>query len=202
MELSGGTAASSVGIMLGPSFRFHRGALVTDRPGSRTRAFDVAGRRRSGLSIGGSEHLFLPELAPWLSDIGVYLGWFGPVARLSPVAALMTRGLNAVPGAASALSGAATKQRGSGGGPDARARARATSLVIAEALDEDGALLARVELTGPNPYTLTGRLLAWAAQEALAGRVQGAGVLGPVQAFGLDALTAGCAAIGLVEAAS
>jgi hypothetical protein len=74
--------------------------------------------------------------------------------------------------------------------------------VVAEALDEDGALLSRVELTGPNPYTLTGRLLAWAARQALAGQVQGAGVLGPVQAFGLDALAAGCASIGLVEAAS
>ena len=69
----------------------------------------------------------------------------------------------------------------------------------APASDGAGRLLSRVELEGPDPYTLTGRLLAWAAVAARDGGLAGAGVLGPVQAFGLAKLAAACADLGLAE---
>jgi len=93
-----------------------------------------------------------------------------------------------------ALGGSA---RGSSGGPSAQERAKSSSLVVAEALDGQSRVLARHELTGPNPYTFTGEIMAWAAVRAAQGKLQGAGALGPVDGFGLDALVAGCAAAGL-----
>jgi hypothetical protein len=43
-------------------------------------------------------------------------------------------------------------------------------------------------------------MLAWGATTAAERGVRGTGAQGPVQAFGLDALTAGAAEIGLVRA--
>ncbi len=197
--VSGGTMASSVGMMLMPSFRFDDGRLVDDRLGARTRTFRIGADEAVTVAVGGTEHLFLPALAPGLRTVGVYLGWFGSLARFAPYAAAVARGVTAVPGAMSVLTSSAARFRGSAGGPDAEARARGASLVVAEVQDPDGRTLARVDLTGPDPYTLTGRLLAWAATTALGGAVHGAGVLGPVQAFGLDELEAGCATLGLTE---
>ena len=87
--------------------------------------------------------------------------------------------------------------KGSTGGPDEAARSLTGSLVIAEAFNSSGTLLSRVELKGVNGYTFTGEMLAWGAQRALEHGVQGAGALGPVEAFGLHELEAGCAEIGL-----
>ena len=52
---------------------------------------------------------------------------------------------------------------------------------------------------GPDPYGLTADLLAWAAEEAAAGRIRGDGALGPLDAFGRDGLEKGCAALGLTR---
>jgi short subunit dehydrogenase-like uncharacterized protein len=197
--ISGGTIASAVGMMTMPSFRFHDGRLSTDRQGARVRAFSVKDRERVGFSIGGTEHLFLPGLAPQLGEVGVYLGWFGNVGRLAPAGSLLARAVAAVPGVPGLLSSAGTSLRGSTGGPDEKARNAGSSLVVAEASDADGHTLARVALAGPEPYTLTGRLLGWAAVTALRGRIRTAGVVGPVQAFGLDVLATACADLGLVE---
>jgi hypothetical protein len=57
-----------------------------------------------------------------------------------------------------------------------------------------------VELRGPEAYGLTAGLLAEGAVRAAEGGVRGTGTLGPVQAFGLDALTDAAAAAGLVRA--
>jgi hypothetical protein len=84
-----------------------------------------------------------------------------------------------------------------GTGPDAAARARTGSVVIAEAYDRAGRRLSQVTLSGVNGYELTGRLLAWAATTIASEGVTGTGALGPVQAFGLDRLEDGCRACGL-----
>ena len=68
---------------------------------------------------------------------------------------------------------------------------------MAQAYDEDDRLLASVVLRGPNGYTLTGELLAWGARQALEEPLP-PGAHGPVDAFGLDLLTKGCAELGLV----
>jgi hypothetical protein len=42
-------------------------------------------------------------------------------------------------------------------------------------------------------------MLAWGASKALAGALEGRGALGPVEAFGLGELQAGCAESGIVR---
>ncbi|MCW2617586.1 MAG: Saccharopine dehydrogenase, partial [Modestobacter sp.] len=72
--------------------------------------------------------------------------------------------------------------------------------VVAEVRDAAGHRVARVQLAGPDPYAMTADLLAEAAVIAARGGVPGAGALGPVQALGLDGLTAAAATAGLTRA--
>ena len=60
--------------------------------------------------------------------------------------------------------------------------------------------MAAVLLEGPNPYSFTGNMLAWGARRAAEHGVQGSGALGPVDAFGLEALEAGATAAGFHRA--
>ena len=89
--------------------------------------------------------------------------------------------------------------KGSTGGPDAQSRAQGGCSVVAEARSPSGDLLHRVQLDGPNGYDFTFRILAWGAMTAAENGLQGTGALGPVQAFGLAGLTAGCASAGLAQ---
>ena len=107
-----------------------------------------------------------------------------------------------LPGARDALDGLfARLVKGSTGGPDAAARAKSRSLVLAEAYDASGTRLADVRLEGINGYDLTAGFLAWGAQTAAAGGLQGTGALGPVDGFGLEVLEAGCAEVGIARVA-
>ncbi|HJU03250.1 MAG TPA: saccharopine dehydrogenase, partial [Actinomycetes bacterium] len=81
--------------------------------------------------------------------------------------------------------------------PDEATRRAGRSQVVAVAADDQGREQARVDLQGPDPYTLTARLLAWAATRAASHGLEGTGALGPVDAFGLDTLQAGAATAGL-----
>jgi uncharacterized protein YbjT (DUF2867 family) len=76
----------------------------------------------------------------------------------------------------------------------ARARRRA---VLATAHDSSGRQLAEVRVEGVNGYDFTGRILAWGAETAAAGGMNGRGALGPVEAFRLDELEAGCREAGI-----
>jgi short subunit dehydrogenase-like uncharacterized protein len=132
----------------------------------------------------------------------VFLGWFGPAARGVQAFSLATAALTRVPGvrgALQALAGRAVK--GSTGGPDAQARAKTGSVILAEAKDAAGAVLASVRLEGVNGYDFTAAMLAWAAEAAAAGGVQGTGALGPVDGFGLEALERGVAGAGIARVA-
>ncbi len=86
------------------------------------------------------------------------------------------------------------------GGPDAEARAATGSQIVAIAYGPGGEELSAVEVGGVNGYTFTGNVLAWGASAALAGGIEKVGALGPAEAFGLDALEAGCAEAGLSRA--
>lgn len=200
--MSGGTRASATGAMLEPSYAFRDGRLVTERGGKRLHAFEARpGRRLQAISVGSSEHFALPPLHPGLREVDVYLGWFGPASRGVQAFSLATAGITKLPGARGALQALAAKAvRGSSGGPDAAARARTGSLILAEALDEGGEVLARVRLEGANGYDFTARMLAWGAECMAAGALQGTGALGPVGAFGLDALEQGAAEAGIHRA--
>jgi short subunit dehydrogenase-like uncharacterized protein len=195
---SSGTLASGVGLLFEPSFAWRGGRLRRERTARRMRAFPMGGRDWLGVSYGGSEHLTLPRVAPGLRDVEVYLGWFGRRSRAVQVASAAGAPLARLPGA-KALARAATGRlaRRTGRGPDEQARQAGGSLVVAVASDAAGRELATVRLRGPDPYTLTASLLAWAARRAAAHGLGGTGALGPVEAFGLQALEAGAAEAGL-----
>ncbi|KWX01786.1 Saccharopine dehydrogenase [Carbonactinospora thermoautotrophica] len=155
----------------------------------RVRSFPVDHHRHPAGLVGGTEPYTLPRIAPGLTDVGVYLGWFGPATHLMRLASYATPLLTRAPGVATALRRVGDRALArTGEGPDEQERARTGTLVVAVAADERDRELATVRLTGANPYDLTGRLIAWAAAALAAGRVQAGGALGPVDAFGLDEL--------------
>src|SRR3954468_20865906 len=168
---SRGTLVSSVGVLFEPGFAFTGGRLVGQTPGRRTWRFDAGGRSRLGLSIGGSEHLTLPPLAPSLREVGVFLDWLGPATGpahlLSPLTGLAAR----IPGASRAAQRLASAggRRVAGGASTGNDQAR--SIAVAEVRDRAGELVRRVELTGPEPYGFTGAVLAWGATTAPTGGV-------------------------------
>jgi short subunit dehydrogenase-like uncharacterized protein len=176
------------------------GQLVLAPFARRVRVFADGGRRRPAGLLGGTEPLALPRVAPALTDVAVFLGWFAGATRLLQVGSYVLPLLVRTPGIAAVL-----RRRGeqalarTGQGPDEQQRSAAAgeSIVIAVAADRGGRELASVRLRGINGYDLTGRLLAWAAAQLAPGRVTTAGALGPVDAFGVEALEGACREAGL-----
>lgn len=198
---SRGTLVSMLGMLLEPSYAWAGGRLATENPGARTWRFRAAGRERLGLSVGGSEHLTLPALAPSLREVGVYLDWFGPATQAAHLTAPLTGLAGRLPGARRGMERvAAVVGRRVAAAPSEATLAQARSSTVAEVRDAAGALVGRAEFAGPEPYGLTADLLAWGATTAASGGVRGTGALGPVAAFGLEALTAGAAEAGLRRA--
>jgi short subunit dehydrogenase-like uncharacterized protein len=200
MGMSSGTRASVAGVLVEESHAFRNGRLVLERAGRRTAQFDDSGRRLFAASVGASEQFALPRLSPTLREVDVYLGWAGTwtktVSALGAIGDLSLR----LPGARALARRAvgALAGRTTGQGPDDQQRAQSSTLVLARAFDATGACVHQVRLIGPTPYELTADLLAWGAQACLEGKVRGTGALGPVDAFGVDEVIAGCARAGLV----
>jgi short subunit dehydrogenase-like uncharacterized protein len=195
---SSGTRASGAGLALEPSFAWRDGRLRRERTARRVRSFPIGGRDWLAVSYGGSEHLALPRIAPGLREVEVYLGWFGRRSRTVQAFSTAVAPLAHLPGAralAQAVTGPLASRTGEG--PDEQTRRRGGSLVVAIASDTDGRELAQVRLHGPDPYTLTARLLAWGAHQAATSGPLATGALGPVDAFGLSTLKAGAATAGL-----
>jgi short subunit dehydrogenase-like uncharacterized protein len=198
--MSGGTRATTALGALERAFVWRRG-IKTERTAARIRSFEVNGRERQAVSVGSSEHFALPRVYPQLAEVNAYLGWFGGASRALQAFSLMSAGVARLPGARSGMKALAARfVKGSTGGPDAEARSRSGSYVVAEAYDGDGKLLSEVRLAGINGYDFTARLLAWGAERAADNGLAGTGALGPVEAFGLDALEAGCAEAGIERA--
>lgn len=199
-KTSGGTRASIAGMMLEDGFAFRDGRLQSERAGRRRRTFDVRGKSLTGVSLPGSEHLGLAAVHPTLREIGVYLGVPPAAARFlgaSTAASTPLRRSETLRG----LGGKAAARfvKGSTGGPSAAERAGSTHTMVAEARSASGAVLTTVTLAGPDPYDFTADILAWGAIRAADTGLLAAGGLGPVGAYGLDALTQGCASAGLVR---
>jgi short subunit dehydrogenase-like uncharacterized protein len=198
---SGGTRASAAAVMLSRGFAWRGGQIVDERAGRHGRAFAVApGKGARAVSVASSEHFGLPRVHPTLRDVEVFLGWFGAASEpLRAVSAALEPALK-IPGAREGLQRLFGRViSGSTGGPDAAARAGSRSIVLAEAFDAGGARLASVRLEGGNVYDFTANVLAWGAETAVAGGLQGTGALGPVDGFGLDALVRGCAQAGIAR---
>jgi short subunit dehydrogenase-like uncharacterized protein len=199
--MSGGTKASAAGAFLEPGHRWHGGRLVTERGAARIHSFELSGRSLPAISAGGSEAFTLPRIHPGLQEVDVYLGGFGAASRPISIASLVASGATRIPAVRPALQGAFARMiKGSTGGPSAEERGRSGSEIVAEALSPAGQVLAEVRLSGVEAYTFTAAIIAWAAERAAAGGLQGSGALGPVDGFGLDALEQGAAEAGLRRA--
>jgi short subunit dehydrogenase-like uncharacterized protein len=201
-DLSSGTRSSMVGVMIEPTFAWRGGRIVTERSAARVRRFNLPGRRVAGFSLGTSEAFALPRLAPGLGEVDVYLG-AGPASRPMSSLTAVVSAVRKAPGAGRAMQELTRRAvDGSNGGPDAATRARSGSLVLASVYDARGGVLSEVRLEGCNVYAFTADMLAWGAMTAAGGGLQGTGALGPVDAFGLEALQAGAAEAGIAVAAS
>jgi short subunit dehydrogenase-like uncharacterized protein len=202
---SAGTRASVTGVLLEPGYAFRGGRIVTERTAARITSFMVGGKKRQALSIGSSEHFALPRLrraagadgvaaqVP-LTDVGVYLGWFGRATRIVRYGSALATPVSSLPGVRRTLDAAARRIQRSRAAPGTAAAIR--SDVVAVAADASGRELAAVHLTGGDPYSFTAPILAWAAGKAAAEGVRPAGALGPVEAFGVGPLESAYASAG------
>jgi short subunit dehydrogenase-like uncharacterized protein len=197
-SLSPGTRLSLVGAALADHFAFRDGRLRTTRVAERTRSFEVRGRPRPALSVGGAEHFTLPPVHPGLREVNVYLGSPGPLARPVQAASLAGSVATRFPGVRGVLQHAGERVASAVGGDDPDDAG--VSGAVATAHDAAGATLAQVELEGDSGYAFTAGFLAWAARRAAGAGISGTGALGPVEAFGLDELERGCAEAGLRRA--
>lgn len=200
-SMSGGTRASVVEALLGRSFSWSDGRMNAERGAKHLRGFDIGGgKSANAISVGTSEAFGLPGVYPGLLDVSVYLGWFGPMARPMQLGSVGLAGIGLLPPVRSGVTSLLrSRVKGSTGGPDAAARAKSGSNVIAEAFGPGGKQLSRVRVAGVNGYEFTADFLGWAARTAKAGGLKGTGALGPVEAFGLDELEKGVAESGLVR---
>src|SRR5918996_2025719 len=151
---SGGTQATIVASLGKPGFAFRDGRVTSERAAKRVRSFAVRSKQRDAISVGSSEHFTLPRIAPQLREVNAYLGWFGPLTRPMQALSLGT----SLPGAAKLLGFAAEKLvRGSTSGPDAEARSKFSSHIVAIAYDGAGRELAEVHVAGGEAHTFPRR---------------------------------------------
>lgn len=199
---TGGTRQTLVGAAAEDGFAYRPprpgvpSRLVDERAAKRVRTFRYAGVKRAAMTVPGSEHLGLPEIFPQLESVEVGLGWLGRWTRPVQIAATLQAPLLRSAKVRAAVTRLSGRLPGAQREPDSDGR----SLVIAVARDDSGRHLARTALTGPDPYEMTGSLLAWGAVRAAAqDAVLKPGVHGPVAAFGLDTLRLGAAEAGVHE---
>ena len=195
-----GTKESLVGATLDPQFAFRGGRIVDERGAARVRTFDVKGRPREAFSIGSLDHFALPAAYPQLREVNAYLGWFGPLTRGLQAASLATSVATRFPGARSVLQ--FTGERLVSLAPTREPGQTSMSWIVGAAYDASGEQLAEVHLRGIDVYEFTAGFLAWAARRAAHAGVEGSGALGPISAFGLDAVVAGCAEAGIERVAA
>ncbi|NKZ10826.1 NAD(P)H-binding protein [Mycolicibacterium septicum DSM 44393] len=181
-----------------PSTCWRDRGLVDVRTASGVRAFNIRGRHKNGFLVSGTEVLYLPEACPALDNVNVYNGWFPKLSRSASALSAFAAAASHVPGGRMLVDALTRPVIGHPGGPDATERGRTRTHVVAVA-SSAAAPLVEVHLEGPSIYSLTGELIAWAAQQIVAGHSQAAGVIGPIEAFGLNALQSGCDEIGLVS---
>ena len=194
---SGGTRASVVGVMLEDGYAYSDGRLRAVRPGAQVRRFDLDGRTVSGVSVSGTEQLSLPSSYVALRDVGVFLAVPSRAAKAVALSGLATTPVRRIAPLRAVATGLADRLvKGSTGGPSAEQRARTGVEVVGEA-SRGGEVVGRAHLRGTDPYDFTAEILAWGATTAADGGLKASGARGPVEAFGLDALTAGCAEAGL-----
>jgi short subunit dehydrogenase-like uncharacterized protein len=196
-KISAGSQASGLAAMLEPGLFWRGGRHVVEPVGVRLGTFELNGSRRPGISMAGTEHLFLPELYPQLRDIDSFWGWAGRATRavhhVYRAAAAIARQPRLKTWASAALGRLA---RSDGSGPADALRERATSFVSAAAYDARGQKLAVAQLGDIDGFSFTANILAWTAGAIAQGALRQTGVIGPIQAFGREQLRKGHAESG------
>lgn len=197
-KASKGTLASVAGVMIEPGFAWRGGQLRTQPTGYELiRQRLPGGKTTFSLSLSATEQFSLPRVYPHLRDVRVGMSAGLPTPAVWGAGRLTQLALG-IPGARDlARRTVVDRVQGSGGGPDAEYNAKASTRVVATAKSATGAELAQVVLLGPSPYPYTAEILAWGAEKLSTGVAKDVGALGPVEAFGVDELESGCAAIGL-----
>jgi hypothetical protein len=185
--VSAGALESIAPIFGAPGFTYRKGIVVKRRP--QVRDFTIGDRIRPAATMAAGEHLTLPRLYGELQAIDVYAGMLGPATRL--VARLPSTLLTGLGRPTLRLMARYARRRPHG--------ATLTARVVAIAYDAMDLPLAEVHLSGTDPYVFTARLLAWGARQAIDGGTSGTGAIGPVEAFGLGDLLAGCAEAGIAR---
>jgi hypothetical protein len=127
------------------------GIVVSERTAARVTSFELDGKTRQAFSIRSSEHFALPRLRPGaagaagaagslaqapLTEVGVYLGWFGAATRLVHYAAALATPGSRPPGVHRALDQRAHRIQRNRAGPGTQAAIR--SDVVAVAGDASG----------------------------------------------------------------
>jgi len=198
VKLSGGTLESIVHIMTETAQFWRSGRLETDYGGTRLRHFYIAGKKRPAVSVSTSEPFFLPKSYPQLRDINVYLGWFGAASYLLQQTARFNKLALRVPGARALFKKLQPYIfQSKGQGPNQAERDVLPSQICAIAYNDDDEELSSVLLEGANGYTFTADILAWTAHQLAEGKQQSTGVIGPLEAFGVQSVLKGCNESGL-----
>jgi hypothetical protein len=192
-SLSPGTRETLVGVTLSDGHAFRDGRVVSARSAERVRSFSVDGRDRAAIAVGGAEHFSLPAAYPGLREVNVYLGWFGPLARPLQAGSLVGSLVTRVPGTRAVMQAVGERVAGLVPDPEPGTTPGGRSWIAAEAYSASGDRLSEVHVAGVDGYEFTAAFMAWAAQQP----VEGAGALGPVEAFGLSRLEEGCRLAGL-----
>ena len=198
-DMSQGTRKTMMEGLTLPSLVWSDGHIVERRTGSTTRTFTIHHKPRPSILASGTEVLFLPGDFPQLDNVTVYNGWAPDAARFMPVVSAVVNGVAATGLGRMLLAKATERMEGPEGGPDAAARARTGLQTVAIARDAAGQVLADALVEGPNGYTITAELMAWAAIELANGNFEGTGVIGPIEAFGFDKLAAASAEMGMTR---
>ena len=196
--MSGGTQASAVGALAEPSFVYRDGRVRSERGAKRVRSFGWGRRMQDAVSVGSSEHFTLPRIAPQLREVNAYLGWFGPLARAD--AGDRRLGLLARrPGAGELIKAVGERVvKGSSGGPDAEAPPEVGLARRRDRLRRGRSReLSEVHLPGSTATRSQVACSPGPPGHSATGALQGEGALGPVDGFGLVALTDGCRWAGL-----
>lgn len=183
--LSGGTLVSIAEALYREAIHFNGGRLFARPIGLGVRAFPVQGSNRLALAVPGSEAVSLPRVYSQLRDVNGYNGWFGRALTLVFVTYMsINRWLLKVPGYARGMLWLVSKlESGGHGSPGDN-----DSIVVAQAYSQHDRLLATATMAGVEPYAYTGKMLAWAAEQLANGEYRGQGAIGPLEAFGSEAL--------------
>lgn len=184
-----GTRESLVKVLAEPSFAYRAAGddtfgLAAQSPAAGLLRFDVAGRRRAAVTIGGSEHFGLPEVLPHIRSVDVGLGWFGSASVPVHYGCRLSGPLMTSTPARRITKAIAGRLPYRDRMPDLPARISVTG----RARDTSGTTLSEVTVDGPGPYEFTADILARAAVHLVDAHEYSQGVHGPLAALGPAAL--------------